>query len=87
MNATELCFFSISQLAERLQRRAISPVEITQAYLDHIQTLDPQLNSYLTVTAERALQDAKAAEMQIQRGNYLGSVHGVPLAHKDLIAN
>ncbi len=86
MNTTELCSFSISQLAELLQRRAVSPVEVTRAYLDRIQALDPQLNSYLTVTAERALQDARAAETQIQRGNYLGPLHGVPLAHKDIIA-
>jgi aspartyl-tRNA(Asn)/glutamyl-tRNA(Gln) amidotransferase subunit A len=86
MKTSELCFLSITQLAERIQRREISPVAVTEAYLDRIQTLDAKLNSYLTVTAERAQQEAKAAETQIQRGNYLGPLHGIPLAHKDIVA-
>ncbi len=86
MSNDTLCFLSIAQLAEQLRQRAVSPVEITQAYLDRIRALDPKLNSYLTVTAERALQEAKTAEAQIQRGDYAGPLHGVPLAHKDIIA-
>jgi aspartyl-tRNA(Asn)/glutamyl-tRNA(Gln) amidotransferase subunit A len=86
MKAHELCFLSLTQLAERIQRRELSPVEVTQAYLERIQTIDSQLNSYLTVTAERALQEAKAAEVQIRNGSYLGPLHGIPLAHKDIVA-
>ena len=86
MTTNELCFLSIAQLAEQIQKRAVSPVEVTQAYLDRIPTIDPKLNSYITVTAERALQEAKATEEQIGRGVYLGPLHGIPLAHKDIIA-
>src|SRR6266545_5740393 len=86
MAANELCFLSIAQLAEQIRKRTVSPVEVTRAYLDHIQTLDSKLNSYITVTAERALQEAKAAEAQIRAGTYLGPLHGIPLAHKDIIA-
>lgn len=86
MDKVELCFLSISQLSEQLQQRQLSPVEVTQAYLDRIQALDSKLNSYLTVTAERALQEARIAETQIQQGQYKGPLHGVPLAHKDIIA-
>lgn len=86
MKADELCFLSISQLAERIQQRQLSPVEVTRTYLERIQTIDSQLNSYLTVTAERALHEAKAVEEQIQKGNYLGLLHGIPLAHKDIVA-
>jgi aspartyl-tRNA(Asn)/glutamyl-tRNA(Gln) amidotransferase subunit A len=86
MNADDLCFLSIAQLSEQIQKREISPVEVTQTYLNRIHTLDAKLNSYLTVTAELALQEAQAAEAQIQKGNYFGPLHGVPLAHKDIIA-
>ena len=86
MAANELCFLSIVQLAEQIGKRAVSPVEVTQAYLDRIQLLDPKLNSYITVTAEHALQAAKAAEEQIRGGASLGPLHGIPLAHKDIIA-
>jgi aspartyl-tRNA(Asn)/glutamyl-tRNA(Gln) amidotransferase subunit A len=86
MHSDELCFLSIAQLAEQIYKRELSAVEVAQAYLNRIQALDPKLNSYLTVTAERALQEAKAAESQILKGNYLGPLHGVPLAHKDIVA-
>ena len=86
MAAQELCFMTIADLAQQIQQRSISPVEVTQAYLDRIQTIDGQLNSYLTVTAERALQEARAAEAEIQVGSYRGPLHGIPLAHKDIVA-
>jgi aspartyl-tRNA(Asn)/glutamyl-tRNA(Gln) amidotransferase subunit A len=86
MKADELCFLSITQLAEQIQQRELSPVEVTQAYLERIQTIDAQLNSYLTVTAERALQEARASEEQIRKGSSLSPLHGIPLAHKDIVA-
>jgi aspartyl-tRNA(Asn)/glutamyl-tRNA(Gln) amidotransferase subunit A len=86
MAANELCFLSIAQLGEQIRKRTVSPVEVTQAYLARVQTLDPKLNSYITVTAERALQEAKAAEEQIRGGTYLSPLHGIPLAHKDIVA-
>ena len=86
MAANELCFLSIAQLAEQIRKRTVSPVEVTRAYLDRIQTLDSKLNSYITVTAERALHEAKTAEDQIRGSTYLGPLHGIPLAHKDIIA-
>ena len=86
MATEELCFLSIAELAEQIKKRAVSPVEATQAYLDRIETTDAQLNSYITVTAERALQEAKAAEADLQAGTYRGPLHGIPLAHKDIVA-
>ena len=56
MSTNDLCFLSIAQLAELIQNKSVSPVEVTQAYLDRIATIDPKLNSYLTITAERALR-------------------------------
>lgn len=86
MAANELCFQSITQLSERIKKREVSPVEITQAYLNRIQEVDSQLNSYITVTADRALQEAKEAETQISQDRPLGPLHGMPLAHKDIVA-
>jgi aspartyl-tRNA(Asn)/glutamyl-tRNA(Gln) amidotransferase subunit A len=86
MVANELCFLSISQLAEQIKKRTLSPVEVTQAYLDRIQKVDAKLNSYITVTAERALQEARTAEAEVSMNRYRGPLHGIPLAHKDIIA-
>jgi aspartyl-tRNA(Asn)/glutamyl-tRNA(Gln) amidotransferase subunit A len=52
-------------------------VEVVQAYLNRIHAVDTHLNSYLTVTAALALQEAKIAEAQIHTGNYLRPLHGI----------
>ena len=78
-------FNTISELAQRLRRRKISPVEITRACLDRIEKLNPALNAFITVMAESALAEARAAEVQIARGQWRGPLHGVPVALKDLI--
>ena len=78
-------FTTITELAPRLRRREISPVEITRACLDRIEKLNPALNAFITVTAESALAEARAAEAEILRGEWRGPLHGVPVALKDLI--
>jgi aspartyl-tRNA(Asn)/glutamyl-tRNA(Gln) amidotransferase subunit A len=60
-------------------------VEITRGCLARIAKLDPALNAFITVMAESALAEARAAEAEIARGNWRGMLHGVPLALKDLI--
>src|SRR5713226_493417 len=84
MDSRELAFLPLATLAERLQRRELSPVEVTRVYLDRIAALDPQLHAYITVTGEQALADAAAAEREIAAGHLRGALHGVPLAIKDL---
>jgi aspartyl-tRNA(Asn)/glutamyl-tRNA(Gln) amidotransferase subunit A len=78
-------FISISELAPRLRRREISPVEITRACLGRIEQLNPPLNAFITVMAESALAEARKAEADILRGEWRGALHGVPVALKDLI--
>jgi len=78
-------FYSISELAPRLRRREISPIEITRACLERIERLNPALNAFITVTGESALAEARAAEAEIGRGEWRGPLHGVPVALKDLI--
>jgi aspartyl-tRNA(Asn)/glutamyl-tRNA(Gln) amidotransferase subunit A len=76
---------TISDLAPRLRRREISPVEITRDYLGRIEKLNPGLNAFITVTAESALAEARAAEAEIARGEWRGPLHGIPISLKDLI--
>jgi aspartyl-tRNA(Asn)/glutamyl-tRNA(Gln) amidotransferase subunit A len=76
---------NIRQLAPLLQRKEISPLEITRICLERIEKLNPALNAFITVTADSALAEARRAETEIGRGEWRGPLHGVPLAIKDLI--
>ncbi|HEX9091548.1 MAG TPA: amidase, partial [Anaerolineales bacterium] len=80
----ELTSLSLSEASDLLKRRTISPVELTQAHLERIQRIDPQLNSFLTVTPELALKQARQAERELSRGEYKGALHGIPIGLKDL---
>ncbi|UTW01267.1 Asp-tRNA(Asn)/Glu-tRNA(Gln) amidotransferase subunit GatA [Marinomonas rhizomae] len=74
---------SISTLAQQLRNKDISSVELTRLFLARIAKLDPQLNSYITVSEQRALEQAAAADTLLQNGNGT-SLTGIPIAHKDL---
>lgn len=76
---------SIAQLACEIKKRELSPVALTDAMLTRIQTLDPGLHAYNTVTAGAARAQAAAAEHEIEQGNYRGPLHGIPLGLKDLL--
>ncbi len=76
---------SISEAAELLRQKKISPVDLTTACLDRIERLDPLLNAFITVTHESALAQARVAEDEIQRGQWRGPLHGIPIGLKDLI--
>jgi aspartyl-tRNA(Asn)/glutamyl-tRNA(Gln) amidotransferase subunit A len=76
---------TIVELAPRLRRTEVSPLELTRACLDRIEKLNPTLNAFITVTAESALAEARAAEKEIARGEWRGPLHGIPIALKDLI--
>jgi aspartyl-tRNA(Asn)/glutamyl-tRNA(Gln) amidotransferase subunit A len=80
----EITDLSISEAATLIGERKISPVELTRACLDRIERIDPKLNCFITLTAERALEEAHSAEAAIARGEYRGRLHGIPLAYKDL---
>ena len=76
---------TILHLAPRLRRKEISPLELTRDCLERIEELNPALNAFITVTAESALAEARAAEAEIARGEWRGPLHGIPMALKDLI--
>jgi len=77
---------SIMEMALRIRRKEISPVEIVQQTLERIESLSSRLNSFITVMGEQALADARIAEREIQQGNNRGRLHGLPVAIKDIFA-
>ena len=79
----DVCYLSIAELGEAFTSGHLSPVEVTEAYLRRIEALDGRLNSYITVTAEAALEAARAAEARLA-GQGRGPLDGVPIALKDL---
>lgn len=80
----ELCSATLSEVAQLVRKKEVSPVELAQAMLDRIAALDGKFYSYLTVTSDLALQQARAAEQEISKGAYRGPLHGIPIAVKDL---
>jgi aspartyl-tRNA(Asn)/glutamyl-tRNA(Gln) amidotransferase subunit A len=76
---------TIVELASRLKRKGVSPVELTRACLDRIEKLNPTLNAFITVLADSALAEARMAETEIARGEWRGPLHGIPIALKDII--
>ena len=82
---TSLEHATVKELATLIEKGSLSPVELTEYYLDRIERLDQRLNSFMLVTHERARAAARAAETAIAGGNYLGPLHGIPFAVKDLV--
>ena len=80
-----LAFAPSHELAALIADKQVSPVEITQLYFERIDRLDSQLNSYLTLSRDKAMESAKAAEDAVVRGDELGPLHGVPISIKDLV--
>jgi aspartyl-tRNA(Asn)/glutamyl-tRNA(Gln) amidotransferase subunit A len=76
---------TISELAQRLRRKEVSPVEIVRACLDRIEKTNASLNAFITVLADSALDQAKRAEREILCDGWRGPLHGIPVALKDLI--
>ena len=81
----ELCYLSIAEAAPLLKSRQLSPVELTNAFLHRIAAIDSRIHSFVLVTREEALRQAKAAETEIAAGRYRGPMHGMPIGLKDLI--
>jgi amidase len=77
-------FTSALELARMIRQREVSPVEVTQLYLDRIDKHNPELNAFVTVIGDRALAEARSAEQEVAKDGDLPPFHGVPLAVKDL---
>jgi len=85
MHSDEIAGLGLTQLSARLRARELSPVEVTTAMLERIETLEPRLHAFVRVTADRAVADARRAEAEIGAGQWRGPLHGVPIALKDII--
>jgi len=86
MLSEDVLYLPVSELANRIRARKLSPVELTESYFERSARLGPQLNAYVTLTKELALEQAHAAEREIAAGHYRGPLHGIPYAAKDLLA-
>lgn len=82
---SDLCYTPAVDLAQQLRAKQLSPVELVQAFLERIDRLNPLLNAYCTLTAEQALEQARAAETAIMRGETEAPLLGLPISVKDVI--
>ena len=82
---TDIAFTSASDLAAMIRNREVSPVEVISSTLSRIEQSQPELNAFITVAADSAMQAAREAEAMVMRGDPLGPLHGVPIAVKDLV--
>ena len=85
MQTQDLTGLSLQEAAAAVCAKDISPVALTRACLERIEWFDPTLRAFITVTAEEALAQASAAEMEIARGAWRGPLHGIPIGLKDLV--
>ena len=81
-----LLYASVGELAKQIESKQLSPVELTESYLERSEKLGPRLNAYARLTPAVALEQAQLAEKEIRRGHYRGPLHGIPYAAKDLLA-
>ncbi|MGE0453115.1 MAG: amidase [Vicinamibacteria bacterium] len=86
MTSEEVVFAPVRTLGRHLRERKLSSVELTQAYLERLETLGPKLNAVVTITRELALEQARRADEELGRGRDRGPLHGIPWGAKDLLA-
>ena len=86
MSESEICFSTALDLVRRIRERELSAREVMEAHLSQIERLNPELNPIVTLHADRALEGARAADERQARGEALGPLHGLPIAHKDLVS-
>ena len=79
-----LAYRTIWDVAPDLRSGSLSAVELTRACLDRIRRFEPQINAFITLLGERALEEAAARDRELTAGQYRGPLHGIPVAHKDL---
>ncbi len=81
----ELCTLTAIELARRIRQKQVSARDVMAAHLARIERVNPKINAIVTLVADRAMADAAKADEQQARGRPLGPLHGLPVAHKDLV--
>ena len=82
---SDICFTSATELAQRIRQRDLSAREVMAAHLEQIDRVNPQVNAIITLCADAAMAAAEEADRMQARGDPLGPLHGLPVAHKDLV--
>jgi Asp-tRNA(Asn)/Glu-tRNA(Gln) amidotransferase A subunit family amidase len=82
----QLAFLPVTELSELIRRGRVTSMQLTQMYLGRLKKYDPVLHCVITLTEDRALRQARAADAEIARGRYRGALHGIPWGAKDLLA-
>ena len=85
-NLEDLAFATVPELADLVRRKKVSSLDLTRMYIARLRRYDPLLHFNITVTEDRALAQAKAADAEIAAGKYRGPLHGLPWGAKDLLA-
>ncbi len=85
-NLEDLAFLPVTELSELVRRRRVTSTQLTQMYLARLKKYDPVLHCVISLTEDRALKQAAAADAEISRGHYRGPLHGIPWGGKDLLA-
>ncbi len=85
MSQQEICFMTAGELVQRILSYRLSAVEVMKAHLAQIERVNPIVNAIVTLLPEQALAQAKAADEALARGQSVGPLHGLPIAHKDLV--
>src|SRR5215469_13144883 len=86
MLSDDILYLPVTELSRRIRLRQLSPVKLTESYLERSQKIGARLNAYATLTSDLALKQAHAAEKEIAMGKHRGPLHGIPYAAKDLLA-
>jgi amidase len=81
----DICFLTATEMAELIRRKKLSARETLDAHLKQIERVNPKVNAIVTLVAERAIENAHKADESQARGATLGPLHGLPIAHKDLV--
>src|SRR5271168_5152466 len=81
----DIAFLTIAEIARAYDTKELSPVEVTRALLDRIAAHDGKLNSFIRVTEDVALAEARTAERELMAGSRRGPIHGIPYGLKDIV--
>ena len=84
MTASDLCFLTVAEAASLIAAKQLSPVELTHAYLNRIESLNGTLHAYVRILHDEAITAAEKAAAEIATGHYRGPLHGIPIALKDI---
>ena len=84
MASSEICFMDATAMVAGIRARQFSVVEVMTAHLDQIERVNSQVNAIVTLVADQAMEQARAADEALARGEWWGHLHGLPVAHKDL---